>query len=400
MKVTDLDVVVVGAGIGGMSTALLLARAGASVTLLEQAVAPTAAGAGILLQPNGLAVLSGLGLIDPLEEAGHRVRASVVHGADGSPVATLAVPDFGAGLDHLLAVGRPLLYEVLSTAVSKTPAIDCRFGATAKSARPDGSVDLEWLGRRSTIEADLVVGADGIGSTVREGGEFGVRSRPVGTYLRALVPRRGADIVDLEGEYWTSLGLFGGAPVDAATCYFYCSLTAPPVAAAMAAEDLAALRAAWADVLPLAGELFGRVGSFSDLLVNRADRIDCRSWHDGNLVLLGDAAHAMAPTLGQGANSALVDAAVLTASLAASDAVPAALERYTQRRRRPVVRVQDRSERLARLSRTNNRALTAVRDAGFRALERLPGSASRLVRGAQQEDPAELVDFVAKLASG
>jgi 2-polyprenyl-6-methoxyphenol hydroxylase-like FAD-dependent oxidoreductase len=396
MKVAQLDVVVVGAGVGGMAAALLLARAGASVTLLERAVAPAAAGAGILLQPNGLAVLTGLGLADPLERTGHRVRASVVHGANGSPVATLAVPDFGGGLDHLLALRRSQLYEVLLTAVSKTPAIDCRLGATARSARPHGSVDLEWLGRRSTIDADLVVGADGIGSTVRAGGAFGARpARTAGTYLRALVPRRGADI---EGEYWTTLGLFGGAPVDAATCYFYGSVSAPPVATAIAAGDLAACRAAWARVLPVAGELLGRVHAFSDLLVNRADRIDCRRWHDGRLVLLGDAAHAMAPTLGQGANSALVDAAALTASLAAAAAVPGALDRYTRRRRPAVVRVQNRAERLARLSGLTNPALTGVRDTGLRALGHLPGSASRLVRGAQQENPARLAEFVTALS--
>ncbi len=396
MSIAHLDVVVVGAGIGGMATALLLARAGASVSLLERGATPSVVGAGILLQPNGLAVLSGLGLADALERAGHRMTASAVHGAGRSPIARLAVPDFGGGLDHVLAVRRSVVYDVLLAAVSDVPAIDWRLGATVHAAGTDGSVDLEWLGRPSTIEADLVVGADGIGSTVRAAGAFGVRERATADrYLRGLVGRGGPEI---EGEHWTALGLFGGAPVDPSTCYFYGCASAVPVAAAIAAGDLPACRAAWARALPVAGELLGRLSGFAELLVNRADRVDCRRWHDGRLVLLGDAAHAMAPTLGQGANSALVDAAVLTAELAAAGSVPDALDRYARRRRPAVARVQDRADRIARLSRLTSPVLRGVRDAGIRVLAHAPGAATRPVRDAQQEDPASLLKLVAGLS--
>jgi 2-polyprenyl-6-methoxyphenol hydroxylase-like FAD-dependent oxidoreductase len=395
MSIAHADVVVVGAGIGGLAAALLLARAGASVSLLERTAGP-ADGAGILLQPNGLAVLGGLGLAGELEAGGHRMTASTVHGAGHSPIATLAVPAFGPGLDHVLAVRRGLLHEALRTAVAATPAIDYRLATTVHEATTDGAVGLEWRGRHSTIDADLVIGADGVGSTVRACGQFEVGPRRPGRrYLRGLVSRNGAEI---EGEYWTPLGVFGGAPVDADTCYFYASAAAAPVAEAVAARDLGACRTAWARALPIAGELVGLVRGFDELLVNHAERVDCGRWHDGRLVLLGDAAHAMAPTLGQGANSALVDAAVLTAELTGSGSVPEALSRYTRRRRAKVGVVQDRADRLTRMAGLTSPPMRGLRDAAMRALAGMPGSAERLVRGAQQEDPASLVTLVAGLS--
>jgi 2-polyprenyl-6-methoxyphenol hydroxylase-like FAD-dependent oxidoreductase len=90
-----------------------------------------------------------------------------------------------------------------------------------------------------------------------------------------------------------------------------------------------ALQAIWADVLPVAGRTLNRVASTSELIVTDVTGIRCRSWIDGRLALLGDAAHAMAPTVGHGANSVMVDAAVLAAELAVDrgTSVPDALAR-------------------------------------------------------------------------
>jgi 2-polyprenyl-6-methoxyphenol hydroxylase-like FAD-dependent oxidoreductase len=126
-----------------------------------------------------------------------------------------------------------------------------------------------------------------------------------------------------------------------------------------------------------------------ELLVNQVVRVDCKRWADGRLVLLGDAAHAMAPNLGQGANSAIVDAAVLAAELAAAQPLPQALRRYAARRRPAVGWVQDAADRLGRLSRVSHPVPRWGRDVALRRLGRL-ATGPRQQHRVQQEDPVWL----------
>lgn len=393
MGVSGADVVIVGAGIGGLTAALLLADIGAQVTLLERVDEPGDVGAGILLQPNGLAVLAALGLGDVLEQSGRVPRAAALRDERGAVVADLTPPDNGHWWDRLLAVRRSCLHDILLTALADRPAIGTRFGAHVSSAGSDGTVELRWRDRVSTITADLVVGADGVGSAVRGSGAFGARTRETGArYVRGLVV--GPDL-GVEGEYWTRLGLFGGVALDDRTTYFYAAATAPPVAGALMARDVDGMRAAWSAVLPAADPVLRRVTVFDTLLVTDVVRVDCRRWFDGRMVLLGDAAHAMAPTLGQGANSAIVDAAVLTTELHERASVTDGLASYSARRRPAVRKVQDRADRVAALSGVRAAWLRAGRDAVLRMVAGRPGARAGLVRVVQQEPTGALYAAVA-----
>ena len=122
------------------------------------------------------------------------------------------------------------------------------------------------------------------------------------------------------------------------------------------------------------------MSSFDDLLVNTVRRVDCRRWFSGHLVLLGDAAHAMAPNLGQGANSALVDAVVLTQELGTAPSVMNALVGYDKRRRATVRRLQQTAELLQRLCRIEQVVGLRVRDAVLASLARVPGLSEEGVR--------------------
>lgn len=347
---SQLKILVAGAATGGAATALLLARAGAQVTIVERVREPRAIGAGLALAANGRAVLDALGLGPALETA-RMLTSPRITDARGR---TIALPPAGSGI---AVVTRARLQEVLIDALLAEPRVTCRFGVTLERAKADGTVVL----RDETItneRFDLVIGADGVHSRVRASGDFGARLTETGIrYLRALVAVKVAEAT----EAWTPAGVFGAVPVEGGT-YIYASCGTAALARAVVARDLDALRDAWGEAYAPARALLAGVARFEDLLVHEVLRVDCARWSSGRVVLLGDAAHAMAPNLGQGANSALVDAVVLVDSLRSATDLDSGLRAYEARRRANVRRVAERAGQLGRLAEQVHPVVRAMRD--------------------------------------
>jgi 2-polyprenyl-6-methoxyphenol hydroxylase-like FAD-dependent oxidoreductase len=391
---------VVGAGPGGSTAALLLAAAGWEVTLFERVAEPAAVGAGLLLQPNGLAVLYGLGLREALRARAHELRGAAIRTHQDRVLLQTDVPDLGEGLDHLLALRRSHLAAVLADAVASRPEIDLHLGADVVGATADGQVTSRSDDGEEQRVVDLVVAADGVHSRVRAVAGFAATTHDTRhTYLRAIVEDGDAEQAAPEQtEYWTPLGLFGCSPLGDGSTYFFADAGSKRMRAAIDRGDVAGVRDAWSDVLRTAAPLVDKVTTVDNLLVNHVQRVDAPSFFRGRIALLGDAAHAMAPNLGQGANSALVDAAVLADELSAHHTVDAALDAYDARRRPAVQRVQRDADRLARASGLRNGVARWLRDV---LIARTPPTASeRRFRAVQQEDPPALYRTVTRLARG
>lgn len=372
MDISALNVVVVGGATGGAATALLLARAGARVTLVEKVAEPRAVGAGIAIAENGMAVLESLGLEPALSAV--TCRLAGVRVMDGAGRTLLAPP---APEPQSWMLRRSALQTILLDALAAEPLVDCHFGADVIRVTTAGDVTARTRTGEISLRADLVVGADGVHSRVRECGAFGSEiSRGGIPYVRALVRDGLAQGV----EAWTAAGLFGSFPVPGGT-YVYASGGSPACADSIARGDLAAFRSAWADAYPASTGVLGAIERWDDLIVNHVIRVDCRTWADGRLVLLGDAAHAMPPNLGQGANSALVDAAVLLDELRRAGGVAEALRAYESRRRPAVRKVARAAGRLGALAELTHPVLRALRDRVFMPV------LSRLAR-------ADSIDFV------
>jgi 2-polyprenyl-6-methoxyphenol hydroxylase-like FAD-dependent oxidoreductase len=345
-------VVVSGAATSGCAAALFLARAGARVTLVDRVAEPKAIGAGIAIAENGLAVFESLGLAGALDVARPVEGARIVDASGRTLLAPRGTPP------RAVMVRRATLQRVLLDAVAGEPRIECVFGTEVINARPYGEVTLRDETGQRTVQADLVVGADGVHSIVREGGNFGARVRTSGIrYVRMLLE---GDVAT-GTEAWTSAGLFGSFAVDGGT-YAFASCGTKALGAALDNRDLAAFRAEWARAYPPSVRILAGLVTFDELLQNEVIRVNCSRWHDGRLVLLGDAAHAMAPNLGQGANSALVDAAVLADELKRNATLEQGLTAYHRRRAKAVRRVAAASARLGALAEVTHVVPRTIRD--------------------------------------
>ena len=349
-----LTAAVIGGGIGGLAAAAALTRAGIEASVYEQAPALGEVGAGVLIGPNGVRLLHRLGLASAIDEVGGWVgEGSTYYRHDGTRVAPVMTTD-SAGWAAMYGMHRADLVDVLSRAI---PAGRVHPGHRAVSfdqssaygrGTPRPRVSFE---NGAVAEADLVIAADGIHSTLRRfvtGQSTPVFSGSV-AYRGVLDSARVPDWPARVFQVWMGRGrhiiVF---PVRAGRMLnFVCFVPADGEMRESwsAPGDPDALRAAFEGFAAPVTGLLGQIDS--TFWWGLYDREPLAEWTSGRLALLGDAAHPMLPHLGQGANQSIEDAFALAAVLKDATAadVPGALRRYAQVRRRRTDVVQANSRR-------------------------------------------------------
>ncbi|WP_296765049.1 FAD-dependent monooxygenase [Sediminimonas sp.] len=338
MQIEGLKAVVIGAGIGGLAVARALALRGARVTVLEQAEAIEEAGAGLQISPNGAAVLRALGLEEGLRAGGAiEARAVALHDQAGAPVLRLDLTQLSARGYHF--VHRADLVDLLAQG-ARDAGVKIRLLQQVDRVTPGPRPRLV-MANGAELDADLVVGADGLHSRLRpvlNGADAPFFTGQVA--WRAVIDAAGLDAapvarVDMgAGRHVVSYPLRAGAARN---------IVAVEERGEWTAEgwhhraDPDAMRAAFAGLGPQVREMLARVETVNVWGLFRHPV--ARVWQHGHCALLGDAAHPTLPFLAQGACMALEDAWVLTDALAAGDSIDAGLAAYQQRRAPRVRRV-------------------------------------------------------------
>jgi 2-polyprenyl-6-methoxyphenol hydroxylase-like FAD-dependent oxidoreductase len=315
--------IVIGAGIGGLAAAIALTERGWDVTVLERESRLDATGAALVIWPNGTRALEGLGLAELVLRAAARPMSAVIRKADGTPMVEhrpeALVRRYGA---PLVAVRRD---ELLQAEYGRLEEEKVRFDCPVTGVL-DGTVEY---GSGSVLAAELIVGADGLHSRARRWVSRGEEPRASG-----LVAFRGLTAPDAGevpfGEWWGPGVIAGLVPLHDGAIYWYVSLRGDR--GTELGEQLEAFAPPVRDVV--------RSTPADQVLVHELfDRGPRGGWNRGRVALLGDAAHAMLPFLGQGACSSLEDAVALADALDHEPAVDAAIARYVRARRTPATRL-------------------------------------------------------------
>jgi 2-polyprenyl-6-methoxyphenol hydroxylase-like FAD-dependent oxidoreductase len=339
-------VLVVGGGAAGTATAILLARAGVTVDLVEAGTEIGRSGSGITLQGNALRVFRDLGVLDDVLAAGYAFDVLGLRTPDGTVIAEF--PDAKTGGDDLPAtVGMPR-GEMARLLAERAAAVGAkvRTGTRLESVTPDGHVTLS---DGTTQTYDLVVGADGLNSGVRAQLGIDTRPEPLGMGIWRVFTTRPASVTRTDLTYGGAAYIAGYCPTGDDSIYAYLVEDAADRTGLTPDEQLATMR-------ELAGHYGGPWTEIRERMTD-ASRVNYTwfthhlvdgPWHRGRVVLAGDAAHSCPPTLAQGAAMALEDATVLVEELLAHDDLEAALEAYTTRRRERAGEVVANSVQLAR----------------------------------------------------
>lgn len=338
-----MKVVICGAGIAGLALANRLSARGDEVVLVERARGPRGQGYMIDFFGPGYDAAEAMGLLPAIRARAYAIeRASFVDGT-GRERASIHTPTIASG--RLLSIMRPDLEEVLREALPDD--VDLRFGTRVTGVDDTGDRVRVELGETS-VEADLLVGADGVHSAVR-GAVFGSERRflhYLGLHTAAFTFEAPEIHAEVAGRFCLTdsvdrqMGFYGLRDGRVAAFAVH-----RPADRELPADPQSAVREAYRDLDWVVPQAL-RACPAEDIYYDQVAQIRMPSWSSGRVVLLGDACYAVSLLAGQGASLAISGAYVLADRLARSASVPEALADY-ERLWRPVVEEKQETGRNA-----------------------------------------------------
>ena len=378
----SLRIAIVGYGTAGQALALALGGDGHRVEVFERVPEPGPVGAGFLLQPTGLCALWALGLLPQALAHGAVVRRLYGENTASRPVMDMRYRELHPALFGL-GMQRGAIFRLLDAAWREDRVLHCGREIVAVDAAR--GVLRDDRGDEHGAY-DLVAVADGAASNLRaEIGEIVLdRPYPWGAQWCLTAAADWAWPDELRQRYHLARRMVGMLPVGTRPddpvprLSFFWSL--PVAELADAGRDAERWRADVAELWPEALARLDGIAIPDGLAQARYRDTVLKRWHRDRAVLVGDAAHAMSPQLGQGANMALVDALALRDALRAHAPLAQALDAY-QRQRRDHLRMYHLWSRwLTPLFQSDHDRIAAVRDRVFHPLSRIPGGRGQSLR--------------------
>ncbi|HEU0214946.1 MAG TPA: FAD-dependent oxidoreductase [Jiangellaceae bacterium] len=324
----DLRILVVGAGIAGLGAARALRQRGIAATVVEREPASTHTGAGIYLPGNATRALRALGLESTVAERASLIPRQRLCDHRGRVLADIDLAGLWGDVGPCLALHRTDLHEILSTHGDPVPV---QMGLPVRRISQQAGTSTVEFGDTTTHSYDLVIGADGIHSTVRQLAFGTCARRPVGQLAWRFVTECPPEITT-----WTVLlgrsVAFLAVPIGRGRVYCYCDTpvdATPPLQGDDVVGRLAEILTGFGAPVQAILETLGADGAVH---VAPIEEVTLDGWSRGSVLLIGDAAHATSPNMAEGAAMALEDGLVLAECLTSGDGIALGTERFQARR--------------------------------------------------------------------
>lgn len=350
------EILVAGGGIGGLCAAIALHQRGLPVRVYEAVAQARPVGAGILLAPNALEILARLGLE---QEATRRGILLDSLGAQNFGIVDtrgrMLVPgfdlvqmrrEFGRGL---VALTRAELHALLMAALPSEVLV---FGKRIQQIEERNETVHLQFENGSTAQGDLLLGADGLRSAVRRHLFPAVQTQYSGqTSYRGLLDITVSELGALPcAEVWGAQIRFGYTPVSSSRAYWYATrLAATGEAPLPPVEMKARLLAQVGDLPEVVTRLITRTPDAALIQTDMHELPKLPAWHRGRICLIGDAAHAMTPNLGQGGCQAIEDGYAIALCLAEAQSHEEAFVRFEQLRKARAEQVAATARQIGRM---------------------------------------------------
>ncbi len=376
-----MRVLIVGGGIAGLTLAALLRQRGTYAEIVEKTNHYGGVGYAIALWSAGSDILKGLGLYPAFDAVAMRGERYEVHDERGELLNHSSFVPIEQRFGPAHFIERARLIDVLCSGVQ---GVRMRMGTSLATLEDVGSEVRVTYTDGSSGSYDLVVGADGLRSRVRELVFGEVKLRYLGMTGWAFWLPDHADSAGVAREYWGAGRFVGLYPVPGRVCSFVAATT-PEGVPDPVEHRVTRLRELFTNFRGLAADALANLPDAHEIWHDDFLDLPMAEWHRGRVVLIGDAAHAILPTAGIGASMAMESAAVLADELSRTDAVyvERALERYYARRKPRVDRVQRESRFLGKAIEISGAPLVALRDAAVRHMPEamLTNAFARVLKG-------------------